>query len=113
MKCMRRIFLGIGITFFQVAIAYAPPNDRSDAPGWKFPSCDASIGSGPHKSGSTRSFYVTMRDGVKIAIDVVLPDDLPDGRRIPTILTMTRYWRSEAGASGTQNKQQDMDKQLL
>jgi putative CocE/NonD family hydrolase len=38
-----------------------------------------------------------MRDGVRIAVDVVLPEGLPEGQRVPTILTMTRYWRSWEG----------------
>ena len=41
-----------------------------------------------------RSFYVTMRDGVKIAIDVDLPKNLPPDQKIPAIMSMTRYWRS-------------------
>ena len=41
-----------------------------------------------------RSLYLPMRDGVKIAIQLVLPKDLPAGERIPAILNMTRYWRA-------------------
>lgn len=44
-----------------------------------------------------RSFYLTMRDGVKIAVQLVLPKDLPDGQKIPAILSMTRYWRAQQG----------------
>ncbi len=40
------------------------------------------------------SQYLTMRDGVKIAVDLYLPDNLKPGQRIPTILHQTRYWRS-------------------
>ena len=40
--------------------------------------------------------YVTMRDGVRLAVDVVLPDPLPPASRLPAILTMTRYWRATA-----------------
>jgi putative CocE/NonD family hydrolase len=48
-----------------------------------------------HKT-TTRSQYLTMRDGVRIAIDVTLPNDLPPGQKIPAILTQTRYFRSVA-----------------
>lgn len=41
-----------------------------------------------------RSFYLTMRDGVKIAVQLVLPKDLPADKKIPAIMTMTRYWRA-------------------
>ena len=52
-------------------------------------------GDPPRYSGTMiRSYYVAMRDGVKIAVDVVLPGDLPAGTRIPAILIQTRYWRS-------------------
>ncbi len=42
----------------------------------------------------TTSFYLTMRDGVKIAVSLNLPSDLKKGERLPTILHQTRYWRS-------------------
>jgi putative CocE/NonD family hydrolase len=35
-----------------------------------------------------------MRDGVKIAVDVYLPDGLQPGHTIPTLLHQTRYWRA-------------------
>jgi putative CocE/NonD family hydrolase len=38
-----------------------------------------------------------MRDSVRIALDVVLPQGLPEGARVPTVLTMTRYWRGWDG----------------
>ena len=41
-----------------------------------------------------QSLYVTMRDGVKIAIDVWLPEGLREGEKIPTIMRATRYWRA-------------------
>ncbi len=43
------------------------------------------------------SFYVTMRDGVRIAIDITLPHPVPTDARLPAILKMTRYWRSMDG----------------
>ena len=43
---------------------------------------------------SIKSFYIPMRDGVKIAIEVVLPENLPPGEKIPALLTQTRYWRA-------------------
>src|SRR4030042_4706311 len=43
---------------------------------------------------TTRSVYITMRDGVKLAAEVVLPKNLPAGARIPALLSQTRYWRA-------------------
>ncbi len=40
------------------------------------------------------SRYLTMRDGVRIAIDVSLPRGLAPGEKVPALLLQTRYWRS-------------------
>jgi putative CocE/NonD family hydrolase len=40
-----------------------------------------------------RSLHLTMRDGVRIAVDVHLPEALPSGKRVPTIVRQTRYFR--------------------
>jgi len=40
------------------------------------------------------SHYLTMRDGVKIAVDLYLPEGLRQGEKIPSILHQTRYFRS-------------------
>lgn len=50
-----------------------------------------------YKEFDQRSIYLTMRDGVKIAIDVVLPKNVPPGEKLPTVMNMTRYWRSHQG----------------
>lgn len=47
-----------------------------------------------YNTASTHSLYITMRDGVKIAVDVALPKGLPEGERIPALLNLTRYWRA-------------------
>ncbi len=40
------------------------------------------------------SRYLTMRDGVQIAVDIMLPADAPADTRLPAIMIMARYWRS-------------------
>lgn len=40
------------------------------------------------------SWYVPMRDGVRIAVDVLLPADMQEGERLPAVFIPTRYWRS-------------------
>ena len=40
-----------------------------------------------------RSVHVVMRDGVRIAVDVHLPQSLEPGQRLPTVLRQTRYFR--------------------
>src|SRR5947207_11520357 len=54
-----------------------------------------------YKELTERSIYVTMRDGVKIAITVVLPKGLPANERIPALMHMTRYWRAQQGHSAS------------
>ena len=43
------------------------------------------------------AIYVTMQDGVRIAIDVWLPASLVEGEKIPTLMHSTRYWRALDG----------------
>ncbi len=42
-----------------------------------------------------QALYVEMRDGVRIAVDVWLPEGLAAGSRLPTIMRATRYWRAQ------------------
>ena len=42
----------------------------------------------------TQSLYVTMSDGARIAVDVVLPKDLSAGSKIPVLIKGTPYWRA-------------------
>jgi putative CocE/NonD family hydrolase len=73
------------------------PNPVEDTQiGYDFGSCGKTV-EGPYQAGPVRSLHVPMRDGVRIALDVVLPEGLEEGQRIPTILTMTRYWRAAEG----------------
>jgi putative CocE/NonD family hydrolase len=46
------------------------------------------------KEYSTSSSYIPMRDGVKIAIDIYLPEGLPSDEKISAVLLQTRYWRA-------------------
>ncbi|MER9026573.1 CocE/NonD family hydrolase [Mesorhizobium sp. M0815] len=51
-----------------------------------------------HKVGPLESTYVTMRDGVKLALDIVRPMDEDARTKRDTILVMTRYWRGISGS---------------
>ncbi|HEV2913415.1 MAG TPA: CocE/NonD family hydrolase [Pyrinomonadaceae bacterium] len=50
-----------------------------------------------YREAVVQSLYIPMRDGVRVAVDVVLPKDLPERTRIPAIVEQTRYWRSKKG----------------
>ncbi|MEM7705322.1 MAG: CocE/NonD family hydrolase [Pseudomonadota bacterium] len=50
----------------------------------------------PALAASNSSTYVTMPDGVRIAVDVWLPGLLNEEVGIPAIVEFTRYWRATA-----------------
>ena len=47
-----------------------------------------------YKGYSMQSYYVEMRDGIPIAVDVYLPKSKVKDEKFPVILHQTRYWRS-------------------
>lgn len=47
----------------------------------------------PHNGFKVTSQYLTMRDGVKLAVDVYMPKGAKKGDKFPVILHQTRYWR--------------------
>lgn len=47
-----------------------------------------------YKGYVKKSFYLTMRDSVKLAVDLYLPKGLEPNTKIPVLLYQTRYWRS-------------------
>lgn len=49
-----------------------------------------------YKRVSAQSRYLTMSDGVAIAVDVMRPLGVAADARLPTILFFARYWRSFA-----------------
>lgn len=49
-----------------------------------------------YKGVTTESLYIQMRDGTRIAVDVMRPKDAPRDAGLPTILIIARYWRSFA-----------------
>ena len=55
----------------------------------------ASVGCGARDSNPrVQTFYLPMRDGVRIAIDLWLPENLEPGQKIPALMQATRYWRA-------------------
>jgi putative CocE/NonD family hydrolase len=47
-----------------------------------------------------QAFYITMRDKVKIAVDLWLPQNMEDGDKIPCMMYSTRYWRADGIVDG-------------
>ncbi len=93
MTSLRPIAVGLLLLTLIGCSAPGDAGPAQEAVGYQFGSCGVPF-EGPYEVGPVRSLYVPMRDGVGIALDVVLPQGLQPGARVPTILTMTRYWRS-------------------
>jgi len=53
---------------------------------------------------TTESRYLTMRDGVEIAVDVLYPADFDPAQTYPTLVQATRYWRGYQGLETWQGK---------
>ena len=49
-----------------------------------------------YRGMNVSSHYLTMRDGVRIAVDLYLPQGLPADARLPALVLQTRYYRSIA-----------------
>jgi putative CocE/NonD family hydrolase len=58
-----------------------------------------------YKDANVSSLYLTMRDGVRVAVDVVLPKDVPAGARLPCVVQFTRYRRAREGQTGADTLQ--------
>lgn len=100
----------LAFLFSFTAGALVPPSPRASPAPW---SCESPVrtaggaGAAPHvrapQTGPTRrtfsdiaswSQYVSVRDGVRLAVDVHLPKGLVPGERTATILHLSRYYRS-------------------
>jgi len=67
--------------------------NRADTAWWNKPDTGR-VGQSPsYKVMERTSEYLIMRDGIKIAIDLYLPEGLAEGEKIPAILTQSRYVR--------------------
>src|SRR5437868_2752245 len=47
-----------------------------------------------YTSISTHSQYLKMDDGIRLAVDILLPENLPPGTRLPAIIRWTRDGRA-------------------
>jgi len=63
-----------------------------------------SFASAQGAAAERRSVYVPMADGVRLAVDILLPPGTSPSARLPTLYSATRYWRSERGADLTESQ---------
>ena len=54
----------------------------------------------PAEYARNQSLYLEMRDGVRIAADVWLPEGLGPDERVPALIHATRYWRALQSVTG-------------
>ncbi len=88
---VRGLRLWLALAFGWSAISGADLARASDA---RWPVSGPAANPAPKTAHTRRSFYLEMRDGVPIAVDLYLPADAGEGARVPAILRMTRYWRA-------------------
>lgn len=104
---MKRWLRRLGVTLFCVlalavigalaarAILHVPETPTAE----ELRLLEETFGPGPelgmprHPGWESSSQYLTMRDGVRIAITLILPKGLKNGETIPAIVRPTRYWR--------------------
>jgi putative CocE/NonD family hydrolase len=91
----------IALSLFICSFSFAQKNKASGVKSYT-PSDISTVSPAPYDYKSQKqfkhytysSFYLTMRDGNKIAVEVYLPKGLKEGQKVPTIMHQTRYWRS-------------------
>ena len=101
-SCMARFLIPLLVSL--LIASPAPVWSTSDLPtvsgetthsGSGFPRCQRI--QDRFQPGAIHSYYIPMRDGVRIAVDVVVPVGGLSNQRFPTGLEMTRYWRGAQG----------------
>ncbi len=90
---VRAIFVSLLLACVAVTTSGRPKNEPA-ADAWQPASRYLAQRRATYKRVSRTSRYLTMRDGVKIAVDLNLPEGLKEGEKIPTIIRQTRYFRS-------------------
>ncbi len=86
--------LELATAFTTQAAAPAQPPLADDGARWSADHGSDAISLPRYRGVSRSSRYLVMRDSVRLAIDVYLPQDLETGARLPAILEQTRYFRS-------------------
>src|SRR5436190_18215234 len=100
---LRKVSIPVAILLTSLVLAVAvnaqtPNLMLSTMPAGKDPQRYKGYAEPKYKEFEQRSLYLTMRDGVKIAVDIILPMPLPADEKLPAIMSMTRYWRSQQGS---------------
>jgi putative CocE/NonD family hydrolase len=65
-----------------------------------------------YKGSDVSSEYIKMPDGVRIAVDIMLPQNLEKNKTLPCILIMTKYWRSLCTKNPLQGEKSSTNPQM-
>ena len=84
-RWLKRISSGAGIFILLALVSITAVTEKVKLPGEQVT---------PAGFRQGRSLYVTMHDGVPIAVSVWVPVDLQPGEKIPALMHTTRYWRA-------------------
>ncbi len=93
------ILTALLIGFCLISISYGRQVYPDEASGLGDSSWSPYPAKGPLKPEEvkTASFYLAMRDGIKIAVSLHLPGNLEPGQKLPTVFHATRYLRQKPG----------------
>jgi putative CocE/NonD family hydrolase len=61
---------------------------------YPFKFTDKSVERSQYKGYKTKSLYITVRDGVRLAGDLYFPKGIPSEHKVTTVLVQTCYWRA-------------------
>ena len=96
-KVKNRLALSFSFWLFIISISIAGPHSHlPDVLATKVsrPGFYRGYDSAQYKGFKYSNYYVAMRDSTLLAVDVYLPKHLEKGKKIPTVLYLTRYVRS-------------------
>jgi putative CocE/NonD family hydrolase len=86
-----------------LALAVAAGHAQPDGEKISSPGQYSGYSSADYPTHTTTSQYVTMRDGVRIAVDVHIPTGGPVQDKFPTVLVMTPYHRASVTDEGVRD----------
>jgi putative CocE/NonD family hydrolase len=88
---MRKLVLAIlGIALGTVSYSFVGTPADSTSSEISFPYYEREM---DYKGHTKKTYYVTMDDGIRLAVNVYLPKGLKKDEKVPAILFQTRYWR--------------------
>lgn len=93
MRSIKATITGVVIFIFAFAVFSGCAHKTKDY-AWYLDENEKIVEHFEYEEVQITSQYITMRDGVKIAIDLYLPKGLEQGKKIPAIMMQTRYVRA-------------------